>query len=59
MIKLLYFIYQNLLFEITLVKEILILYNPFYTNQMNQNKTYIYQLLSGMLYDYYVDNTII
>ena len=24
---------------------------------MNQNKTYIYQLLSGMLYDYYVDNT--
>ena len=50
-------LYQNLLFEITLVKEILILYNPFYTNPMNQNKTYIYQLLSGMLYDYYVDNT--
>ena len=52
-------LYQNLLFEITIIKEMLILFNPFYTNPMNENKNYYYQLLSEKLYDYYIDNTYI
>ena len=52
-------LYQNLLFEITLVKELLILNNPLYTNTLNNNKTLYYQQLSRMLYQYYVDNAFI
>ena len=53
------YLYQNLLFEITLIKEMLLLYNPFYTNPMNQNKAYYYQILSSMLSNYYTENTFI
>ena len=52
-------LYQNLLFEITLVKELLILNNPLYTNTLNNNKTLYYQQLSGMIYQYYRDNAFI
>ena len=51
------YLYQNLLFEITLVKEMLLLDNPFYTNPMNRNKNYYYQILSSMLSHYYSQNT--
>jgi hypothetical protein len=53
------YLYQNLLFEITLIKEMLLLYNPFYTNPMNRNKTYYYQLLSSTISNYYIQNTFI
>ena len=52
-------LYQNLLFEITLIKEMLILYNPYYENQMSQDRDFFYQILSKMLYNYYIDNTYI
>ena len=53
------YLYQNILFEITLIKEMLLLYNPFYTNPMNQNKAYYYQILSSMLSHYYTQNAFI
>ena len=52
-------LYQNLLFEITLVKEMLMIYNPYYVNQMNNDKQIFYQTLSKMLYNYYLDNAYI
>ena len=52
-------LYQNLLFEITLIKEMLILYNPYYENQMSQDRDFFYQILSKMFYNYYIDNTYI
>ena len=39
------YLYQNLLFEITIVKEMLLLNNSFYTNPINNNKEFFYQLL--------------
>ena len=52
-------LYQNLLFEITIVKEMLILNSPYYTNQMTDDRNLFYQILSKMLYNYYIDNSYI
>ena len=51
--------YQNLLFEITLVKEMLILNNSYYNNTLNKNKTIYYRQLSRMVYHYFSENTLI
>ena len=52
-------LYKNLLFEITLVKEMLILNSPYYTNTLYNNKDIYYQSLSQMVYYYYSDNAFI
>ena len=49
-------LYQNLLFEISLVKEMLIANNSYYSNTLNNNKTLYYQGLSKMIYHYYTEN---
>ena len=52
-------LYQNLLFEISLVREMLIINNPYYNNTLNKNKTLYNEDLSKMLYNYYKDNSLI
>ena len=52
-------LYQNLLFEISLVKEMLIIKNPYYNNTINPNKELYYFQLSKMIYSYYKNNTFI
>ena len=52
-------LYQNLLFEITIVREMLILNSSYYNNTLNTNKTLYYQGLSKMIYQYFTDNTFI
>ena len=49
-------LYQNLLFEISLVKEMLIVNSPYYNNTLNKNKTLYYNSLAKMIYHYYTDN---
>ena len=52
-------LYQNLLFENSLVKELLMINNPFYTNTLNSNKSLYYDQISKMLYKFFSDNTFI
>ena len=52
-------LYKNLLFEITVVREMLIVNNSYYTNIIKSNKTFYYQTLSKMLYNFYLDNAFI
>ena len=52
-------LYKNLLFQTTLIKELLILRNPYYTNTLNPNKTLYYKGISKMIYYYYTQNTFI
>ena len=52
-------LYQNLLFSLALIKEMIILNYPFYTNPMYDNKQFFYQILSKMLYNFYIENTFI
>ena len=51
--------YQNLVFELSLVKEMLILFNPFYNNPIHPNKDLYYRSLSKTLYNYYCENAAI
>ena len=51
--------YQNLLFEITLVKELLIINSSYYNNTLNKNKTMYYHQISRMIYHYFSENTFI
>ena len=53
------YLYQNLLFEIELVKEMLFVNNPYYNITMNSNKTLYFDNISKMIYRYYIDNTYI
>ena len=52
-------LYQNLLLEITIVKEMLIANSSYYNNTLINNKALYYQALSQMLYHYFSDNTFI
>ena len=52
-------LYQNLLLEITIVKEMLIANSSYYNNTLINNKALYYQALSQMLYHYFLDNTFI
>ena len=53
------YLYKNILFQTTLIKEMLILRNPYYTNTLNPNKTLYYESLSKKIYHYYTENTYI
>ena len=52
-------LYQNLLFEISLVKEMLILNSSYYNNTLNKDKNIYYQSLSRIIYNYYFENAFI
>ena len=52
-------LYQNLLFEITLVKEMLLVNNPYYVVPTNKSKDLYYNSLSRMVYSYYSQNAFI
>ena len=52
-------LYKNLLFEIILVKEMLMVNNPYYNNTINNNKTAYYESLSKKIYNYYIENSFI
>ena len=52
-------LYQNLLFEISLIKEMLITNSSYYNNTLNANKVLYYQGLSKKIYQYYRDNSFI
>ena len=52
-------LYQNLLLEITIVKEMLIAKSSYYNNTIINNKALYYQALSKMLYHYFSENTFI
>ena len=49
----------RLIFEITLVKELLIINSSYYNNTLNKNKTMYYHQISRMIYHYFSDNTFI
>jgi len=52
-------LYQNLMLEITIVKEMLIAKSSYYNNTIINNKALYYQALSKMLYHYFSENTFI
>ena len=53
-------LYQNLLFEITLVKEMVLANNPYYENPLNISNTFLYYYLMSMMLDsYYMQNAYI
>ena len=53
------YLYKNILFQTTIIKEMLILRNPYYTNTINPNKTLYYKDLSKRVYQYFTENTFI
>ena len=52
-------LYKNLLFEITIVKEMLIINSLYYNNTLTQDKAAYYEGLAQMIYQYYRDNAFI
>jgi hypothetical protein len=52
-------LYQNLLFVVSLVKELLISSFPIYTNILINNRPLYYKSIAKKIQDYYVDNTFI
>ena len=52
-------LYKNLLFEITIVKEMLIVNSLYYNNTLTDDKAVYYEGLSKMIYQYYRDNAFI
>ena len=53
------YLYKNILFQTTIIKEMLILRNPYYTNTLNPNKSIYYNYLSKKVYQYFTENTFI
>ena len=52
-------LYQNLLFEISIVKEMLIINYSYYNNLLTGDKELYYQSLTRMIFQYYSDNAFI
>ena len=52
-------LYQNLLFEITLVREMVIIKSSYYNNTLISNKNLYYKSLTRMIYNYYRENAFI
>ena len=53
-------LYQNLLFEIIIVKEMVLASNPYYENPLNISNTFLYYyLMSNMINNYYMENAYI
>ena len=52
-------LYKNLLFEITIVKEMLIVNSLYYNNTLTDDKAVYYEGLSKMIYQYYRANAFI
>ena len=52
-------LYQNILFVISLVKELLIASFPIYTNTLINNKPLYYKSITKRIQNYYIDNTYI
>ena len=53
------YLYHNMLFEFTIVKEMLFVNNPFYNITLNRNKTLYYESLANQLYNNYIENNFI
>ena len=53
------YLYQNLLFEFTIVKEMLFTNNPYYNITLKSNKTLYFESLKEIIYNYYNDNAYI
>ena len=52
-------LYRNIIFEISLVKEMLIANNSYYNNTLSKDKNIYYHSLSRMIYNYYFENAFI
>ena len=53
-------LYQNILFEITLVKELVLINNPYYENPLNvSNKLFYYMAMSSAINSLYLRNAFI